>query len=182
MACGNGRERLREVVNVPTLISVARMFMSLWAIDLIFIVFNDKIKVSYMIHLGYLGYNQKTKTAFVPNEEIRQELANAIESRKWDEMAAFQRDSDKLLNATLDMDGASVAMQIEKIHNEYASVIQYHNENSLSSVLSIAYLGAMQYYFKPIREFPTGRGFADFVFIPKPEYGLSYPAMVIELK
>ena len=138
--------------------------------------------LTYMIHLGYLGYNQKTKTAFVPNEEIRQELANAIESRKWDEMAAFQRDSDKLLNATLDMDGASVAMQIEKIHNEYASVIQYHNENSLSSVLSIAYLGAMQYYFKPIREFPTGRGFADFVFIPKPEYGLSYPAMVIELK
>ena len=87
--------------------------------------------------------HQKTKTAFVPNEEIRQELANAIESRKWDEMAAFQRDSNKLLNATLDMDGASVAMQIEKIHNEYASVIQYHNENSLSSVLSIAYLGAM---------------------------------------
>lgn len=40
----------------------------------------------------------------------------------------------------------------------------------------------MQSYFKPIREFPTGRGFADFVFIPKPEYGLSYPAMVIELK
>ena len=33
------------------------------------------------------------------NEEIRQELANAIESRKWDEMAAFQRDSNKLLNA-----------------------------------------------------------------------------------
>lgn len=47
--------------------------------------------LTYMIHLGYLGYNQKTKTAFVPNEEIRQELANAIESRKWDEMAAFQR-------------------------------------------------------------------------------------------
>ena len=65
--------------------------------------------------------HQKTKTAFVPNEEIRQELANAIESRKWDEMAAFQRDSNKLLNATLDMDGASVAMQIEKIHNEYAN-------------------------------------------------------------
>ena len=55
--------------------------------------------------------HQKTKTAFGPNEEIRQELANAIESRKWDEMAAFQRDSDKLLNATLDMDGASVALK-----------------------------------------------------------------------
>ena len=126
--------------------------------------------------------HQKTKTAFVPNEEIRQELANAIESRKWDEMAAFQRDSDKLLNATLDMDGASVAMQIEKIHNEHVSVIQYNNENSLSSVLTIAYLSAMQYYFKPIREFSTGRGFADFVFIPKPEYKNDYPALLVELK
>lgn len=61
------------------------------------------------------------------------------------------------------MDGVEVAAQIEKIHNEYVSVIQYHNENSLSSVLAIAY-SAMQYYFKPIRELPTGRGFADFVF------------------
>ncbi len=87
-----------------------------------------------MIHLGYLGYNQKTKTAFVPNEETRQELANAIESRKWDEMAAFQRDSNKLLNAPLDMDGASVAMQIEKIHNEYVAFFknQYNAEQNSS--------------------------------------------------
>ena len=40
----------------------------------------------------------------------------------------------------------------------------------------------MQYYFKPIREFPTGRGFADFVFLPKPEYKADYPALVVELK
>ena len=73
------------------------------------------------------------------------------------------------------MDGVAVAVQIEKIHNEYASSIQYNNENSLSSVLTIAYLSAMQYYFKPIRELPTGRGFADFVFIPKPEYKSDYP-------
>jgi len=35
--------------------------------------------LTYMIHLGYLGYNQTEKTAFVPNEEIRQELATAVE-------------------------------------------------------------------------------------------------------
>ena len=137
---------------------------------------------TYMIHLGYFGYNQKLKTAFVPNEEIRQELTAAVESRGWNEMLAFQQDSEHLLDATLDMDGMAVAAQIGKIHNEYVSVIQYHNENSLSSVLTLAYLSAMQYYFKPIRELPTGRGFADFVFIPKPEYSASYPAMVVELK
>ena len=75
-----------------------------------------------------------------------------------------------------------MADQIEKIHSEYASVIQYNDENSLSSVLAIAYLSAMQYYFKPIRELPTGRGFADFVFLPKPEYRNYYPALVVELK
>lgn len=138
--------------------------------------------LTYMIHLGYLGYNQKTKTAFVPNEEIREELTNAIENKPWNELFLFQRDSKKLLNATLNMDGILVATQIEKIHNEYVSAIQYNNENSLSSVLSIAYLSAIEYYFKPIRELPTGRGFADFVFIPKPEYSTTYPALVVELK
>ena len=94
----------------------------------------------------------------------------------------FQRESERLLDATLDMDGTSVAEQIEKIHEEYVSAIQYNNENSLSSVLAVAYLSAMQYYFKPIRELPTGRGFSDFVFIPKKEYANEYPALVTELK
>ena len=138
--------------------------------------------LTYMIHLGYLGYDQAKKMTFVPNEEIRQELTTAVESKTWNEMLLFQQESEKLLNATLDMDCNMVALQIEKIHNEYASVIQYHNENSLSSVLAIGYLSAMQYYFKPIRELPTGRGFADFVFVPKPEYKNDYPALVVELK
>ena len=138
--------------------------------------------LTYMIHLGYLGYDQYTRTAFIPNEEIRQELTMAVESQPWNEMLLFQQESERLLDATLDMDGMQVAMQIEKIHNEYTSVIQYHNENSLSSVLTIAYLSAMQYYFKPIRELPTGRGFADFVYLPKPEYKADYPALIVELK
>lgn len=33
--------------------------------------------LTYLIHLGYLGYNQKRQTAFIPNEEIRQELTAA---------------------------------------------------------------------------------------------------------
>ena len=138
--------------------------------------------LTYMIHLGYLGYDQTRKTAFVPNEEIRQELTTAVESKSWNEMILFQQESEKLLDATLEMDCPVVSAQIEKIHNEYVSVIQYHNENSLSSVLAIAYLSAMQYYFKPVRELPSGRGFADFVFIPKPEYKSDYPALVVELK
>ena len=150
---------------------------------------NDTVNISskddvltYLIHLGYLAYNSTAGTAFIPNEEIRQEMANAVESVKWNEMLKFWQSSEAVLDATLDMEEDIVAAKIEKIHNDYASSIQYNNENSLSSVLTIAYLSSLNYYFKPIREMPTGRGFADFIFIPKPEYRENYPALVVELK
>ena len=138
--------------------------------------------ITYLIHLGYLGYNEDSESAFVPNEEIRQELITAVRSSNWDELIAFQQESRKLLTATLSMDEKQVAVEIEKFHSQYTSMIQYNDENSLSSIITIAYLGAMQYYFKPVRELPTGLGFADFVFIPKPEHKNTYPALVVELK
>lgn len=145
--------------------------------------FADKDDVlTLLIHLGYLAYDQRTQRAYITNEEIRQEFRAATKRNKWNELIEFQQKSEKLLEATWEMDAETVAEQIEKIHAEYTSVIQYNNENSLSSVLSIAYLSAIKYYFKPIRELPTGRGFADFVFIPKPLYRDYYPALLVELK
>ena len=138
--------------------------------------------LTYLIHLGYLAYDQEHQRAFVPNEEIRQELSRAVRRKKWNEMLDFSRKSEELLEATLELDAQAVAEKVEKIHKEYVSAIQYNNENSLSSVLTIAYLSTMQYYFKPVRELPTGRGFADFVYVPKPEYKNDYPALIVELK
>ncbi|MGN0159215.1 MAG: AAA family ATPase [Brotaphodocola sp.] len=138
--------------------------------------------ITLLIHLGYLAYNQRNKTAFIPNEEIRQEFILATKSKNWNELMELEKQSRNLLDATLNMEPEEVAAGIEKIHTEYASSIQYNNENSLSSVLTIAYLSAMQYYYKPVRELPAGRGFADFVFIPKIEYAAYYPALVVELK
>ena len=122
--------------------------------------------LTYLIHLGYLAYDRTFRTAFIPNEEIRQELILATKRKKWNELIVFQKESEQLLKDTIQMNGNAVAKEIEKIHREYTSVIQYHNENSLSCVLTIAYLSSIQYYFKPIRELPTGRGFSDFVFLP----------------
>ncbi len=85
-------------------------------------------------------------------------------------------------DATLEKNGQQLAQLMEQIHTDYASAIAYNNESSLAAVPAIAYLNAMQYYFKPIREMPLGRGFADFVYIPKPQYRQTYPALLIELK
>ena len=40
----------------------------------------------------------------------------------------------------------------------------------------------MNFYFKPKRELPAGKGFADIVYIPKPEYRKTNPALVVEMK
>lgn len=50
--------------------------------------------LTYLIYLGYLAYNQLEQTAFIPNEEIRQELATATKSTRWNELITFQRNPD----------------------------------------------------------------------------------------
>ena len=137
--------------------------------------------LTLLIHLGYLAYDSKIRSAFIPNEEIRSELIDAVEEEQWDEFLELQMKSNELLRATWNFDCEAVSEAIEEIHSGYASIIAYNDENSLSSVLEIAYLSAMQYYFKPIRELPAGRGFADLVFLPRREYP-EIPALIIELK
>ena len=44
----------------------------------------------------------------------------------------------------------------------------------------LAYYSAKAYYLPPLLELPSGKGFADVVYLPKPSTG--YPALLIELK
>ena len=138
--------------------------------------------LTYLIHLGYLAYNANKKTAFIPNEEIRNVMNSAVNKKDWSETTAFMERSQAILDATFAMDGEAVAEGVEKIHDTYSSALKYNNEDSLSGVLTLSYLASMDSYFKPIRELPTGRGFADFVYIPKPEHREYNPALVVELK
>lgn len=43
--------------------------------------------ITYLIHLGYLAYDQQKRSAFIPNEEIRQELLAATRRTKWNKNA-----------------------------------------------------------------------------------------------
>ena len=73
-----------------------------------------------------------------------------------------------------------VAELIELAHDTYTSILKYNDENSLSCVLTMAYFTAPAYY-TIIREMPAGKGFADFVFLPRANAG-NRPAMIVELK
>lgn len=82
--------------------------------------------------------------------------------------------------ATISGNTEKVAELIELAHDTYTSILKYNDENSLSCVLTMAYFTAPAYY-TIIREMQAGKGFADFVFLPRANAG-NRPAMIVELK
>ena len=134
-----------------------------------------------LIHLGYLGYDADRKSAYVPNYEVATAFELALQTGGWKEIAKAISTCDELLFETIDGNAERVAELIELAHDAYTSVLKYNDENSLSCVLTMAYFTAPGYY-NIVREMPAGKGFADFVFIPKPEYKNDYPALIVELK
>jgi hypothetical protein len=135
--------------------------------------------LTLLIHLGYLGYDFSTKEVFIPNFEVASEFYNAIESSDWKEVIKAVKNSEALLKATWNQDAQAVAEAIEEAHFE-TSILKYNDENSLSCVISLAYYSARIYYTQ-VRELPTGKGFADIVFLPRKNH-LDKPALVVELK
>ena len=133
-----------------------------------------------LIHLGYLGYDADRKSAYIPNYEVASAFELALQTGSWNEVARSISKCDELLDATIDGEAERVAELIELAHETYTSVLKYNDENSLSCVLTMAYFTAPAYY-NIVREFPTGKGFADLVFIPRANAG-KRPAMVVELK
>lgn len=135
--------------------------------------------LTLLIHLGYLAYDGMKQEVYIPNEEIRGEFCNAVEETGWDTVIRAIQDSEALLQATWDGDEAEVARRIAKVQMENSSIIEYNDENSLSCIITLAYYNAMNEY-TVIRELPSGKGFADMVFLPRRKS--EKPAMVIELK
>ena len=135
--------------------------------------------LTLLIHLGYLAYNEETESVYIPNEEIQEEFKNAVEVSNWTEVINLIQASDRLLHATWNMDSETVADMIDETHMDHTSILTYNDENSLSCVISLAYYSAINEYTR-IRELPTGKGFADIVYIPKKNS--DKPAMIVELK
>lgn len=142
--------------------------------------FHDKDDVlTLLIHLGYLGYDFAASSVFIPNQEILAEYANSVRSGDWSNVAEAVKVSEELLDSTLNMEPEKVAHGIEAAHLE-TSHLTYNDENALAYTISLAYYTARQKYLV-VREFPTGKGFADLVYLPRPTHP-ELPAMLIELK
>jgi hypothetical protein len=135
--------------------------------------------LALLVHLGYLAFDGERSEVFIPNEEIRGEFIRAVKGNDWQEVMNSIKQSVELLEATWRMDGVAVAAGIDAVHQEMTSILNYNNENALSCVINLAYYSARQTY-TVFRELPTGKGFADVVFVPRKNK--DKPAMVVELK
>lgn len=135
--------------------------------------------LTLLIHLGYLGYDFNNKCVFIPNNEIRNEYVNAVSVSQWGEVSKALKNSADTLQAIWNGRTSQVIEGIEQAHFE-TSHIQYNDENALSYTISLALYAARNFY-TVYRELPTGKGFADMVFIPRKKFP-DKPALVVELK
>lgn len=146
--------------------------------DLSLILNRDDV-LTVLIHLGYLSYDRTKSECYIPNLEVAGEMEEAIKTNNWKNVVDAVRQSEELLQATLDGDAEAVARGVEAAHDDNTSILSYNNENSLACVLSIAYYYARNNYVMH-RELASGKGFADIVLIPRKN--VDSPAIVLELK
>ena len=135
--------------------------------------------LTVLIHLGYLSYDWDEEMCFIPNREVANEMANAVKKTNWQSVVDALQLSKQLLESTILGDEEAVAAALESAHDENTSILSYNNENSLACVISLAYFSARNDY-KIHREMPSGKGFADMIFIPRKN--VDKPALVVELK
>lgn len=135
--------------------------------------------LTLMVHLGYLAYDAASRTVCIPNEEIKQEFQRSIREVRHDATLHRLAESDQLFADTIHKKEEAVAKQIEKIHAEETAPLHYNKEESLRSVVKLAYYTYRDHYIL-MEELPAGEGYADIVYIPR--HDSDWPALVIELK
>ena len=145
--------------------------------------FKNKVAIYiYLVHLGYLGCNLEEGIIYVPNEETRLELLNSVKENHWTQYESALNLSEQVVVATYNKDAETVANLLSKIHEDKVPALEYNNESALRYVVLMAYLATESYYLAPLNEFPTGKGFADIVYLPISANSKSKPALIIELK
>ena len=149
------------------------------------VTFHSKDDVlTLLIHLGYLAINGSTNLGVIvhiPNEEIKLEFKTCVKNNnRYAGVYDLIKNTDVLLNDIWSLNSDAVAKIFDEAHQDHTSILTYNNENSLANVIAISLFLSTTNTYNVIRELPTGKGYADLVYLPK--IGVNKPALLIELK
>ena len=89
--------------------------------------------LTVLIHLGYLSFDWKRGVCYIPNYEVADELTNAVESTNWTPVIRALKQSEDLLQATLEGDEEAVAKGVDAVHDESTSILSYGRERIICS-------------------------------------------------
>ena len=129
-----------------------------------------------MIILGFLSYHDGYLK--IPNKELMREFEKSLRDESFGYVSEIINNSWNVLRATLNEDSDTLVKLLHDIHNSEIPILQYNDENSLSCVVTLAYLSARDTY-RVEREEKTGKGYADFTFHPRRK---NDTAFIVELK
>ena len=149
------------------------------------VTFHSKDDVlTLLIHLGYLAIKGSTNLGVIvhiPNEEIKLEFKTCVKnSNRYAGVYDLIKNTDVLLNDIWSLNSEAVAKIFDEAHQDHTSILTYNNENSLANVIAISLFLSTTNTYNVVIELPTGKGYADLVYLPKP--GVNKPALLIELK
>ena len=149
------------------------------------VTFHSKDDVlTLLIHLGYLAINGSTNLGVIvhiPNEEIKLEFKTCVKNNnRYAGVYDLIKNTDVLLNEIWSLNSEAVAKIFDEAHQDHTSILTYNNENSLANVIAISLFLSTTNTYNVVRELPTGKGYADLVYLPK--IGVNKPALLIELK
>ena len=87
---------------------------------------------TYLIHLGYLAYDQHTEQCYIPNNEVREQWVLSIkDSADYKPIIDMVNNSKVLVDATIEGDAKAVETALTKAHGYVTSPLSYNNEQSL---------------------------------------------------
>ena len=149
------------------------------------VTFHSKDDVlTLLIHLGYLAIKGSTNLGvivYIQNEEIKLEFKTCVKNNnRYAGVYDLIKNTDVLLNDIWSLNSEAVAKIFDEAHQDHTSILTYNNENSLANVIAISLFLSTTNTYNVVRELPTGKGYADLVYLPKP--GVNKPALLIELK
>ena len=149
------------------------------------VTFHSKDDVlTLLIHLGYLAIKGSTNLGVIvhiPNEEIKLEFKTCVKNNnRYAGVYDLIKNTDVLLNDIWSLNSEAFAKIFDEAHQDHTSILTYNNENSLANVIAISLFLSTTNTYNVVRELPTGKGYADLVYLPKS--GVNKPALLIELK
>ena len=141
-------------------------------------IYSADSALTVLIHLGYLAYDEVTKSCYIPNYEILKEFERAVKVINWKEYSDPIKTSLDLYEATLKGDLEFINKTLDYNHQIFSTLYSKNTEAVLQTIVHLSYFNCNDYYYI-MKEPNVSTGRADAVFVPKDH---NHIPMIVELK